>query len=135
MKLIRLIVWMLALHSLIMPARAGKGLALPPSEFDRPYAGNLIIVQGGDQEGMRKLCPRIAFPFYLGCTYPAGDRCLIVLADELDILRAGWTLDVVKRHEIGHCNGWGADHKGAMPHFEILPAANSRLSARLVSSS
>jgi hypothetical protein len=36
-------------------------------------------------------------------------KCEIVIADD-DILKdAGWTFEIVKRHEEAHCGGWPND--------------------------
>jgi hypothetical protein len=37
-----------------------------------------------------------------------------MLGDEL-IKAAEWTAEIVRRHEIGHCNGFPSDHRGARP--------------------
>jgi len=30
-----------------------------------------------------------------------------------EVMRSrNWTTGLLLRHEIGHCNGWGADHEG-----------------------
>ena len=88
--------------------------ALPPPEFDKPYGGELIVISGQTQERMKQLCPPAAFPWYLGCAYPTTvGKCLIVMAREEDINRAGFDIRTVMRHELGHCNGWPGNHPGA----------------------
>jgi hypothetical protein len=86
-----------------------------------------------DQDHVCELCPGAKFHPLIGalaCTH--GDpripftpkMCLIVLSP--DALRtAGFPLDLAVRHETAHCNGWPADHKGALP-FEppVLNAAS-----------
>ena len=39
--------------------------------------------------------------------------CTIHIVDDKVIRAAGYEPDVIRRHEIGHCNGWPADHRGA----------------------
>jgi hypothetical protein len=43
----------------------------------------------------------------------AEEICWIVLSSDDVIKAAGWTPEVVLRHERGHCNGWPKDHAGA----------------------
>lgn len=87
-------------------------LVLPPAEYDHAYPGELIVVQS---EAAVKRCPEGPFAFkpVLGCSFRREDRCLVILAPDDMIRRYGWTTAIVKRHEIGHCNGWPANHPGA----------------------
>ena len=39
--------------------------------------------------------------------------CAIVKVSDDQIRAAGYDPEVFMRHELGHCNGWGSDHKGA----------------------
>jgi hypothetical protein len=41
----------------------------------------------------------------------ASERTIVLATDEI-IKAAGWTSEIVRRHEFGHCNGWPADHRG-----------------------
>jgi hypothetical protein len=47
----------------------------------------------------------------LAGTVPIG--CELIISPDSIIALAGLTLEFVKRHEIAHCNGWPADHRGA----------------------
>ncbi len=93
---------------------------VPPVEFDRPYSGWLKVERVKTEEDVVRVCPKTWFPIKLGCSYQYGargkegyDHCkIIVVADEV-IKKAGYTPELVYRHEIGHCNGWPADHNGA----------------------
>ena len=89
---------------------------LPPPEYDKPFPGKLTEIRV-PPETMRAICPKTIFPLTLACAYPTRDQseCLIImLSDEL-IKAAGWTPEIVRRHEVGHCNGFPADHRGARP--------------------
>ena len=87
---------------------------LPPAEYDRPYEGTLILIRAQDEGEVRRLCPGAVFPSYaLGCARPAGDSCTIILAPAERIEAAGWTVEIVMRHERSHCVGWPANHPGA----------------------
>jgi hypothetical protein len=110
-------------------ATAAEGPRLiPPKEYDRPFSGTVIIVPARDQDHVRKLCPRAAFnPDFpaLACTYREATVCRIVMAPDADIIKAGFPPALVKRHEIAHCNGWAADHWGALPYEEWAVAPPS----------
>ena len=91
---------------------------IPPAEYDRPYKGELVVQIARDEDHVRELCPRAVFSprtGALGCmkTRTEDVYCRIVMAPDDVIKAAGFPPELVKRHEIGHCNGWPADHKGA----------------------
>jgi hypothetical protein len=85
---------------------------LPPVEFDKPYAGKLMIRRVDSKEEVQRVC-QLSRPT-VGCAVkPVVDMCIIVIADDAAIAARGWTYEIVLRHEIGHCNGWPGDHPGA----------------------
>jgi hypothetical protein len=95
-------------------ARPNVGV-LPPLEYDRPYTGKLQIVRG-DAFLMGKLCPKVPGQIVtLGCAYAGRDTCVIVMADDNIVADAGWSVEIVLCHEVGHCQFWPADHFGARP--------------------
>jgi hypothetical protein len=89
---------------------------LPPLHFDRPYTGGMLVIRrGNDPEQMKILCPMqppFGYP-RLACSYSRPGACVIILASDEMIRAVGIDPDVALRHEHGHCNGWGNDHKGA----------------------
>jgi hypothetical protein len=87
---------------------------LPPLEYDHPYGCALMITRG-DKEVMTKECPKTPFRITLGCSheYPSTNFCHVFIASDEILKAVGWTYEAVRRHEIGHCNGWPADHPGA----------------------
>jgi hypothetical protein len=104
-------------------ARPGRIQMLPPSEYDHPFEGRLLIIDGGDPGMMRLMCERTKAPpemYFLGCASlsPAirklyGDAdCVIIHASEELHARYQWTVNLTVRHEIAHCNGWPGDHPG-----------------------
>jgi hypothetical protein len=93
---------------------------LPPAEFDRPFKGPVTIIRAATKEGVGKICN---LPPTLGCTLEKGDRCTIVIADDDIIAATGFTTDIVRRHEVGHCNGWDKAHPNGRP----IQAANGRI--------
>jgi hypothetical protein len=113
----------LALTLIVTPAAtaAAEGPRLiPPPEYDHPYDGELITFPARDQNHVREICPRTKFPPMgaLGCTILQKGTCWLVMAPDVDILKAGFPPELVKRHAIAHCNGWSADHGGALPYEE-----------------
>jgi hypothetical protein len=102
-----------ALAALSCPALAQA--VIPPEEYDHPFEGPVAVILAKDVETVNKLCnnPRAV----LGCartleTTNYGKICWIVMAAD-DVIRGmGFTPELVKRHEIGHCNGWPSYHPG-----------------------
>jgi len=89
------------------------GHQMPPEKYDFPYDDPLFIQGGYDPDELNQVCPGTGeVPGILGCAdskyrYTEGRTgCFIRLAREDLIISAGLTLNLVIRHEIGHCNGW-----------------------------
>jgi hypothetical protein len=100
----------LALALIVTPAAAQTLMGvLPPVEYDHPFAGELTVFRAKDQAQVRAMCPDSKFPPIgaLGCSIlqPGGKQCRVILAPDADIVATGYTTEIVKRHEIGHCNG------------------------------
>lgn len=103
---------------LLFPSAAVAGLHdpewNPPAQFDKPYAGQLVVhrvpVQDvGRQCGalFKRFGYKVSFPDH-GCSSGDKDgRCEIVLP--LGPVQLA-TPAAILRHEIGHCNGWSARH-------------------------
>jgi hypothetical protein len=89
---------------------SGVPLHLPPKKYDYPYKGKLTIEEV-TQEQLVAQC-MAANMFSLGCAFPRGDNCRIILRDEKTIEAGGWTKELLIRHETAHCNGWPGDHPG-----------------------
>jgi hypothetical protein len=81
----------------------------PPERFDHPYRDGPVIEKLLTLEEVRKLCASIGI-YADGCSafinLQDGSRaCWIILpSDGFD------TVAAYRRHEVGHCNGWAADH-------------------------
>lgn len=89
---------------------------LPPEEFDHPFDGRVVTQQAIDSDNVRKLCPGMNFTMQpIGCAYliPPLRMCAIVKLPDDQIRAAGHDPAIFMRHELGHCNGWPANHKGA----------------------
>lgn len=110
---------------LATPAMAQKMLVynmravLPPEQFDHIYAGRTYITRL-DQEAIKQRCPSSVFGT-LACSFlwPSkwGKDCEIVLVNDIEKQlkdkHLGFDLAIALRHEIGHCNGWPANHPNA----------------------
>jgi hypothetical protein len=94
-----------------MPTRSRP---LPPTQYDYPYGGRLNVTTMASQEAVRERCPSTrGLPVALACSRHNVTNCWIVIADDATITAAGVNPTIVRRHEIGHCNGWPSDHAGA----------------------
>ena len=87
-------------------------IMLPPTEFDRPYAGKLTVLKEDNYVFIRHVCRDI--PHALACSYRTYDSvsgetlsCLIMLGPDV------WDDERALRHEMAHCNGWPGNHPGA----------------------
>ena len=83
--------------------------ALPPVQYDYEFPAQW-------EESPRPRSGVNAPQVCLGCSFRGNIgtiKCLIILAPNKDIEAAGWTADIIRRHEMAHCNGWPADHPGA----------------------
>jgi hypothetical protein len=88
---------------------------LPPAEYDHPYQGKLEVVTG-TQEQTRNVCGHPNEIFIGGCAVPNANgpnTCTIFRVRDEELKLMNWTANLVMRHEIGHCNGWPEDHRGA----------------------
>lgn len=75
----------------------------PPIRYDHPFNGKMVIEQnyGGELTSISGPC----FPWNgsYACAKLIGNICYIY------VMRGKLTPDLL-RHEVGHCNGWPADH-------------------------
>jgi hypothetical protein len=91
--------------------RAFLAAMTPPEEFAHPYPGKLVITRTADEAETRRRCTPLSFTHLaLGCAKPIPAGCEIIISSDRVIAGAGLTFEFVIHHEIGHCNGWPADH-------------------------
>jgi hypothetical protein len=92
------------------PSMRQVPLHLPPVKYDKPYTGKLTI----ERVTIEQLLARCtnANVRSLGCAFRSAADCLILLVDDASIKAAGWTYELMLRHETAHCNGWPASHPG-----------------------
>jgi hypothetical protein len=83
----------------------------PPAEYDHFYDGDLTIKIVNSLEELHAIC-RIDNPKLLACSRSNDRSCVIVMVKDEIMRQRQWTTGMLLRHEIGHCNGWGADHAG-----------------------
>jgi hypothetical protein len=101
----------ICLLAITYPAQAQR--VIPPEEYDHPFDGVVKLSRESSQEVIKSKCPASIFPYHLGCGgRRAAGSCAILMADDETIRKYGWTPEIVLRHEIGHCNGWGRIIKG-----------------------
>jgi hypothetical protein len=86
---------------------------LPPPEFDHEYTGKIQIIRT-DEAGVRAGCRiesvnggRLACASHI----TAAGVCVIYMLDDKGLQIYGWDsdIDIIVRHERGHCNGWRHD--------------------------
>jgi hypothetical protein len=90
---------------------------------------------------MEAACPRTSYPVTLGCAIKleGGKACIVFIAEDYILHRTPWTYHILFRHEQGHCQFWGGDHKGARPatpenirnydHNRTAPIPNTKVEA------
>jgi hypothetical protein len=107
--------------------REARKYILPPVRFDKPPFDGVDVTEQvvKSRAEIRKRCPDFKFEpgFDLACSrilrlYAATGEvtkvfCTIHIVNDKVIRAAGYEPDNVRRHEIGHCNGWPAEHRGA----------------------
>ena len=107
--------------------REARKYILPPVRFDKPPFDGIDVTEQvvKSRAEIRKRCPDVKFEpgFDLACSrimrfYDATGEvtkvfCTIHIVGDNVIRAAGYEPDNIRRHEIGHCNGWPPDHRGA----------------------
>lgn len=100
------------------PAVAGKNDAEwnPPARFDHAYAGKLTV-RYLPQKQVVTACEKLFSAYKVaakssfnqrGCSaITSKTSCIVIVVDKTYALA---TPNAVLRHEIGHCNGWSANH-------------------------
>lgn len=84
---------------------------LPPLTFDHAYAG-LVVEQMLSAMQVERACGLYVDSCMLVAPNFLGDKCFIVLPKIGPGGVSARDQALLRRHEIGHCNGWGPDHAG-----------------------
>ncbi len=88
----------------------------PPARYDHAYSGKLVLRKLPQQQ-LRAACDELFIRNHLkiratagmrGCSVHGDGRCEVLTIDKI-YRRA--TPQAAFRHEIGHCNGWLANHQ------------------------
>jgi hypothetical protein len=94
------------------PFEQTKLTIFPPPEYDHPYKGKLDV-HYVDAEEIKKHCPANSYGQRLGCTVIGTPTyCLVYIGPQDELEAIGYSIETIRRHEIGHCNGWPAHHPG-----------------------
>ena len=97
----------------VTPVR--RGIRLPPLEYDYVYKGKLTITFVATVEELRRICNQ-PNKNPIGCAWGGvlyNKPCDIYMLNETYMREHGHNTGDLLRHEMGHCNGWAADHPGA----------------------
>ena len=90
-----------------------KPTTAPPDMFDHPYSGDLYVIDNLSPTDLFAKCQGRDYVIN-GCAYAHDGWCLVYILRETDLFVYGsTTINLVMRHEIGHCNGWNNEHTGA----------------------
>jgi hypothetical protein len=93
----------------VAPAKSPVYMILPPVVYDHHYDGDLTIRIVATLEELYAIC-QLDKPHMLACSARNGRSCVIVMVADEIMRRRNWNTGLLLRHEIGHCNGWPADH-------------------------
>jgi hypothetical protein len=86
------------------PARIAAQLE-PPEQYDHPYDGQVVERVMPEAE-VRSVCMSMGLDlFTVACSWHSAGTCHIVLPNDGQA-----PIELFRRHEIAHCNGWPADH-------------------------
>jgi hypothetical protein len=97
----------------ILPA-ALFAWVVPPAQYDHPYHGQVIIQLVRSEEELEQLCHNNVRPSIACALEPwRPDTCLIYMVTHDIREKYGWSVAIILRHEIGHCNGWPGDHRNS----------------------
>jgi hypothetical protein len=92
---------------------------LPPVQYDKPYPGVVLEARVANVPALRAACNNSTAT--VACSYPNFklNVCLVIIISDEALQREYWTLELIRRHEVGHCNGWMGDHAGARTLQEV----------------
>lgn len=79
---------------------------LPPAEFDHAYAGSLTVIERAIGDVHAACFGKLGAPRIFACAFPLAERCVIMLPKVEEFVVSQQQQDRLRRHEIGHCNGW-----------------------------
>jgi predicted DNA-binding helix-hairpin-helix protein len=87
-------------------------IAPPPPAYDRPYQGRLELRVGTIAQ-VQYVCHTmegiVSSYRALGCAKKFSGYCFVMIPKVSGKITAHMQTQI-RRHEIAHCNGWGASH-------------------------
>jgi len=95
---------------------------LPPVEFDHIPKQRVTITDIATEEQLLEVCrwPKNSGKTLVGCAdHKDPNVCHIYRSGSIPSW-AGLTRNIVIRHEMGHCNGWGKDLRGCDDRSDTL---------------
>lgn len=102
--MIRFVILLFLAMLIATPAIAAR-VPLPPVKYDHPYKGKLIE-RNYDPAGVARACKKF------GITPPRGKKIVACALSGMRFCiinmpkKNSESYSLVKRHELGHCNGW-----------------------------
>lgn len=87
--------------ALVLPAFADAGP--PPAQYDHAYKGKLLVLPV-DRTSLARVCHDWAAS---ACAYVGRGKCTVFIGASA---QGTWRWNMLLQHEIGHCNGWPANH-------------------------
>ena len=84
---------------------------LQPLKYDKPYTGKLIIRRLETEEEIVTICPKANTK--TACAMHSVDLsvCYLFIANDKVPKKYDTSYAFALRHELGHCNGWSAEHE------------------------
>lgn len=97
---------------------------LPPPQYDYLFPGPIIITRKASMNDLNAVCGGNRLLGACGARVAYSCQIFILPDNQLaDLVMSFWA---TIRHEIGHCNGWPADHPGRrhdVPDWYDIPAS------------
>jgi hypothetical protein len=111
-------------------------VVLPPPQFDHAYRDGKLTVSIMDVRKVQEAChgeeltgpgasegsKGVANSSIYACTILLKEAkvCWVVLPKVEAGIVTQAQQDRLRRHELGHCNGWLADHAGAVNNYHLI---------------
>ena len=105
---------------------------MPPVQYDHPFDGKVYVVTTSDRAFLTEACPAGQFKPPLACAFKGPTGCVIVFASAKLFEAQGMSVEVARRHERGHCNGWPSDHSNSRTPKQAGPDVDATLGTSLI---
>ena len=97
------------------PAIAEPRIIEPPAFYVHPFYGRYVEHVVSYQEAQVLCHAYYTGRFDIGCAKNVGSTCYVIRYDYSDNpgeIVPREEAEKLRRHELAHCNGWPADHRG-----------------------